>query len=702
MNKDYGNLISELESLLEDREHKIDHLSNTDPLFLLLTSKRHLAAFSLLNGDPSNFYEKALQKFRELYATRSSQWADYDLTLVLCRHDTNTAFNDTYNSIEIDPYFCQKFVIDFGNLRNDLKRLPFIPLSPKVVEIERPISAQTFLMKHGVNTELARYLAVPHKKREEGILEGCIKGELGKPEWHKNESAHFIKPAIEDKKNIVRLKTLAINNFRAYRKETFDLDADLIVFFGPNGFGKTSAFDAIDFICTGSVGRFDERHKKDSRKIPKILGHLDSKVGDALITAMFSIDGTELTIERNLDNRSYAHVNNEEKSRAETLLQLTGLMEERPDMRVDNLINLFRATHLFGQEFQALTSDVRDKSHIHEDTVSRMLAIQDYVEAINKTQKVTYLIDSVIRTKNDAISSFEQDKAAKESELHQLMSTAKDLESPDSVTTVGKELFVKIKDNIDVSEQPDKYDQEIVRTWRASIEVEMHTLSNKLSLVKDLEEKLPEMQKHKKLLQEKIERLSKTKELIGQYEKEIADKIPLINELKLKSRELTDENKKNVLRGEHLKWLLKATDDIKHISSQINELDKTYNDTQKRCHEVIETASQTKTNTKNIEEVIGKETTKLQVLDQGILKLGELQEGKDDWLRLLKLCKEKEDYLQTNEGVLDNAKKDLAGMRQNYEMTVLELKKLQEEIERLQKVQSERLNILDRIQQYNR
>ena len=39
-------------------------------------------------------------------------------------------------------------------------------------------------------------------------------------------------------------------------------------------------------------------------------------------------------------------------------------------------------------------------------------------------------------------------------------------------------------------------------------------------------------------------------------------------------------------------------------------------------------------------------------------------------------------------------------MRQNYEMTSLQLKKLQEEIERLQEVQSERLNILDRIQQY--
>lgn len=700
MNKEYDNLKSELAGLLEDRGHKIDALSNIDPLFLLLTSKQNLAAFSLLNGDPLKSYENALHKFRELYAAQSNQWADYNLTLVLCRQNTNTAFSDTYNNIETDPYFCQKFVIDLGNLHNDLKRLPFIPLSPKIVEIERPISAQTFLMKHGLNTELARYLAVPHKKREEGILEGCITGELGNPAWHKNESAHFIKPAIEDKKNIVRLKTLAINNFRAYRKETFDLDADLIVFFGPNGFGKTSTFDAIDFICTGSVGRFNQRYK-DSKKIPKILGNLDSKVTDALVTATFSVDGTDLTIERNLDNRSYARINNEDKNRAGTLLQLTGLMEEPPDMRVDNLINLFRATHLFGQEFQYLTSDVKYKSHIHEDTVSRMLAIQDYVEAINKTQKVNYLIDGTIRTNKGTISSCEQDKAAKESELLRLMSTAKGLESPDSVSTVGKELLAKIKKSIDVDVEPsDKYDQEIARMWRANIEVEIHMLSNKLSLVGDLEEKLPEMQKHKILLQEKNVQLSKTKELIGQYEKEIADKVPLINKLKLKSSELTDENKKDVLRGEHLKWFLKTTDDIKHINSQINELDKTYNDTQTRCHDVIEKASKAKSNVKNIEEVLSKETTKLQDFDHNILKFGELQERKDDWLRLLNLCREKEVYLQTNQGALGNAKKDLAIMRQNYEMTSLQLKKLQEEIERLQEVQSERLNILDRIQQY--
>jgi len=37
------------------------------------------------------------------------------------------------------------------------------------------------------------------------------------------------------------------------------VDADVVVFYGPNGLGKTSFFDAIDYVCTGRIGRLCRR-----------------------------------------------------------------------------------------------------------------------------------------------------------------------------------------------------------------------------------------------------------------------------------------------------------------------------------------------------------------------------------------------------------------------------------------------------------
>ena len=70
-------------------------------------------------------------------------------------------------------------------------------------------------------------------------MEECIKGDLGEPVWRDTQIEEFLLPQYKVSHE-VRLKELEISNFRAYRSHTFDLDADLIVLYGPNGFGKTS------------------------------------------------------------------------------------------------------------------------------------------------------------------------------------------------------------------------------------------------------------------------------------------------------------------------------------------------------------------------------------------------------------------------------------------------------------------------------
>ena len=157
----YGKLHKALEGLLVEKEHSIEPPpANSDPLFLLLTSRPDLVGFAQMNGEGKAGVARALESFKSLYVINSNKWADYDLTLVLCRTEIAKDDANFWNEIELDPDFCRKFVIDVtDDPRADLGRLPFIPLRPAtVVGFERPPSAQTLLIEHGVSPWLAEAL----------------------------------------------------------------------------------------------------------------------------------------------------------------------------------------------------------------------------------------------------------------------------------------------------------------------------------------------------------------------------------------------------------------------------------------------------------------------------------------------------------------------------------------------------------------
>ena len=55
-----------------------------------------------------------------------------------------------------------------------------------------------------------------------------------------------------------RLRGLTIDSFRGFRDPaTFDLDASTVIFTGPNGTGKTSVFDALQWVMLGSIERLE-------------------------------------------------------------------------------------------------------------------------------------------------------------------------------------------------------------------------------------------------------------------------------------------------------------------------------------------------------------------------------------------------------------------------------------------------------------
>jgi len=111
----------------------------------------------------------------------------------------------------------------------------------------------------------------------------------------------------------MKIKKVAIQGFRAFsdvEDATFDFMinpekiANLISIYAPNGFGKTSFYDAVEWGITNQISRFDrmsdfKKIKKDNKIGGKqdILKNVDSKTG------MVNIDTTLKSFVRNINNK---------------------------------------------------------------------------------------------------------------------------------------------------------------------------------------------------------------------------------------------------------------------------------------------------------------------------------------------------------------------------------------------------------------
>jgi exonuclease SbcC len=494
-----------------------------EPLLLMRTG-HVIAAFAFANGDMRQSYEALYGGFKHYYAEQRGQWDALDLAFVFCVQPSAPQLDQFCSTVETDVYFCRKFVVPMAApLGASLARLPFLPLSPLPGRSLRPASAQTFLQQCGVPALLAKFLVVQHERSPEGILEDCTSGKFGEPR-QLTPVANAPVAKTERTGEPVRLETVEIRNFRAYRKlQTFAIGADVTVLYGPNGFGKTSFFDAVDFAVTGGIGRIESRR---TANFAKTAQHLDSGSEESVVSLSFRSNGTVRQVTRSVSERTQALLDGRTTDRKAILAALTGGHSPATD-RVENFVSLFRASHLFSQEQQELTKDFQDDCRLSAQIVSRMLAFEDYANAVSKAAKVREVAQTTIADANHDITELSGQIAAARIELERLGRTAKAHTNVEALDTEIAALRTKLIP-AGVTVTPQKPNAAVVRGWRATLEsrhAESQSASARLSVLAQEAAGLPRTRSELAAVQQRL--AQKEQALNATEEKRVAAELEL-------------------------------------------------------------------------------------------------------------------------------------------------------------------------------
>lgn len=532
-----------LEKELKDREPRLELLSEPVQL-LIMESKRDVAAFAVMNGSSRQSFGVAYEQFKRLYAERNKDWAKRYLSFVLCRTDDSSGEDSFYSELENDVYFCKKYVIFTENLQQEIQRLPFIPLkSDSVTALNRPLPAQSLLQECNVDKRLAFHLVKAKERSAERISVGYLEKEYGDNPLQKPKRLFHTSQDVEQTyQEPTRLKSLTVKNFRAYKYQEFDLDGDIIILYGPNGLGKTSFFDALDFACTGGIARL-------SGKIEKIASHLDSRPDNSNVAFQIENGSQTQSFTRTVDDRNYVRFDNDRIGRKDLLFNLTGLVWKDTAARVENLEKLFRATHLFGQDYQELLTDYHKDSGLSEEIVARMLAFQDYVAAGKKTQQVVDTLNRELRELSYRCAVIKSKLAETKKQRDELAKTVKDVTTPEAIKKRGQEIADRIKQTLDI-DLPiiSRIDRDELRSWRATIAGEIELIQRQLETGTSLEQRFEQVAKNKVDLAKKKEELQQCSEKIKTNSNQIVDihkkhetLLKTIHELTAKEDKLTEK-----------------------------------------------------------------------------------------------------------------------------------------------------------------
>jgi exonuclease SbcC len=517
-------------------------MTDSYTLFILQTPS-DLVGITLTN-DVQGF-NSSYNAFKDLYREKRNDWEEINLSFVVCRLNSNVHDEEPFSKIEADVYFCRKYVISFHpeeeRLEKELLRLPFIPMPKgRLGGIVRPPSAQTLLQTVGVSAALSGQIIIPGKYSAKSIASDLLAQMEPLPSINQAVPLRVAdNPESIERSRVTRV---GIEAFRAYRKkQEFDLDADVIVLYGQNGLGKTSFFDAIDFACTGRIGRLCRR-RISQKEFVELARHLGSNASKSGVELEVSKGSSKTLIKRKAEEWNTALVDLEKLDRSNVLQLLTCAGRGSQKERIENLERLFRATHLFSQTGPELLLQFQENSTLSADLVSRALALDDYASGRAKVKDTLELLEKQMDHTNDQLNELQEKLRDVENRLKILPQPQESVWSGQYLKKYAAEIVKELRKDAGIDVEFAEVSSEAVRGWRALVESTLKDARERLSKLELFESGFPQFEKNKSELKLAAEQIA----LLENFSKQSSDEQKRLEEARKKVSYET-KKQKNVL-----------------------------------------------------------------------------------------------------------------------------------------------------------
>ncbi|SHG41193.1 RecF/RecN/SMC N terminal domain-containing protein [Flavobacterium segetis] len=215
----------------------------------------------------------------------------------------------------------------------------------------------------------------------------------------------------------IRIKKIEIQNFKIYKNQPFDFEGNsLVVLDGPNGFGKTSLYDALELLFTGKIRRYEKatvilNDKREKRKENPFY-HSDGDGSPIIIKALIEFNGVQHVLARKNSNIvetkiDFSHFKLHKLTDFDESIEDSNLVSEDYLRSIlgNNYKNDFQFVNYVEQEetFYYLKSSERDK----KDGISYLFNTSEFDNEIERINKVSNKINNLLNGENGLTKKIE-------------------------------------------------------------------------------------------------------------------------------------------------------------------------------------------------------------------------------------------------------------------------------------------------------
>ncbi len=281
--------------------------------------------------------------------------------------------------------------------------------------------------------------------------------------------------------NNFKLVKVELRNFKAFKSKLINIESgNLSLLDGPNGFGKTTFFDALELLFTGKVERYNNWDKDVTNQRVNFGRHplLNEKVSDAdklVVEVKFSCNDQELILKRETNASQLLNLRRLEFARFD-LFEYTNSEWQKidsPEKYIeltfgDNYLKNYGVMHYIQQEDS--TQILKSKDTTKQDKINHLFNVEAYQSKINK---VDGILKALGKLKGKPVVTKIQNLKKEIATEKQQLST---LSNPIEYTR----LIEEIKHPWDHKKIPENLD--VIKTWleeRSDLSRLSHLVNNK-------------------------------------------------------------------------------------------------------------------------------------------------------------------------------------------------------------------------------